>query len=166
MDPDLLEGLLVLRFRDLGVERGETILFHRRAIAAHGSCWWGWWGRSYELRALPVVESLRLPRSVALYDTDQGRIYRATCEEVVCSAELSLSPDVSRTPSYYNNKRLPAWFRFVDIESEQPDWVGGRRCLYMPIERPDLGWFVGGLEELRMRSAQVTLWVLSGGDVI
>ena len=41
-----VNGVVVLRFRDLVTEPGGTIDEHRRLIAAHGSAWWGWWMRS------------------------------------------------------------------------------------------------------------------------
>jgi hypothetical protein len=157
---DLSAGLLVLRFRDLSVNPGETILKHRVTIAKHGSCWWGWWKRNHEVNPSEVLSGLTFPRPVALYDTDQGVVHRAYCTGARCSPEPSLSPRVDRTPSYYNNRRLLAWFELTVIEEWDPGVIVGRRCLYMPLaDTADVGWIVTDLLDLRRR--QETMWLLS-----
>src|SRR5690242_10806520 len=40
--------LIVLRFRDIEVNLGDTIRQHRLVLNSHGVCWWGWLYREYE----------------------------------------------------------------------------------------------------------------------
>lgn len=156
------DGLLVLRFRDLSVNPGETISKHRRAIAKHGSCWWGWWSRNHEVDPSQLLSSLSYPRPIALYDTDQGLVYRADCLTAKSMSMPFLSPSVDLTPSYYNGRRLKAWFQFSDIESADGEWLIGRTCQYMPLAEADnTGWVVEALTDMRRREA--TMWLLDAG---
>lgn len=107
-----------------------------------------------------MLNGLTYPRSVALYDTDQALVYRGHCVSVRCSEQPSLSPKVDRTPSYYNNRRLLAWFEFTEIEDDSSQWLIARRCLYMPLaDGTDTAWVVDDLSDLRRK--EVTMWLLS-----
>ena len=61
--------VLVLRFRDLGIEPGETIYRHRRVIATYDRCWWGWWARKHEANP-SWLSKMDWPATVYLYDRD------------------------------------------------------------------------------------------------
>lgn len=153
------ESLLVLRFRDLSVEPGQTIIRHRRVIAEHDRCWWGWWARSFEAVPAEMLAGLEFPREVVLYDTDQSQLYRASCTTAVISQTEQLSPRVDWTPNYYNNRRLRAWFLLEEIEEETQDLVIERRCLATanPTILPD--WPITALADLRR--SETTMWLLS-----
>ena len=154
--------LLVLRFRDLSVEPGQTIVQHRRAIAAHDQCWWGWWARRQEINPKQMLSMLEYPREIALYDTDQARIYSAECLEARGYESEVLSPRPDWTPTYYNNRRLRAWFRFLDIEDASADLLISRRCILTANEAVENGWLIRSLDDLRR--SETTMWLLSGGD--
>ena len=99
--------------------------------------------------------------SVALFDTDQGLIYRANCLEVSISTEKALSPDVSSTPDYYNNRRFRAWFRFDEIEEWSESEVIGKSCLYPDANDTGVLLNVKDLETLRRMDS--TMWLLIPG---
>src|SRR5262249_18796596 len=167
---DELRGdLIVLRFRDIDVDLGQTIALHKRVIAESDYCWWGWLYRDYELN--PHTELERLGKSlerpegfaVALFDTGRGTIYRATCSEIRAMSKPQRSPSPATTPSYYNNRKAPAWFRLTDIVEVEPSFVIGRTCCSMPSASDECfvdldGQAVRSLKDLRRQ--EVTLWVL------
>lgn len=160
--------LIVLRFRDIGLRLDETIREHRRSIGQHGSCWWGWLYRDYErnphveLRSL--VSGLARPFTVALYDTGQGLMYSAQCEEIVAVETPVRSPDIELTPGYYRGRKAPAWFRFTEIAKSDATLVIGRICELLPSASHEcfidlMGRQVESLPDLRRQ--EVTMWVLS-----
>jgi hypothetical protein len=166
------QSLIVLRFRDINVNKNETIRKHRLIINDAGYCWWGWLFREYERN--PHAEIVRrhselsggdraLPYTIGLYDTGQGRIYEAKCDQVRTWPGVGFSPEVDFTPDYYRDRRAPAWFRLLEITDSSPDLVVGRICAEMPSAvsscYTDLqGKSVTKLEDLRRQ--EVTLWML------
>lgn len=156
------DSLIVLRFRDIEVELGETIRQHRLVINEHGYVWWGWLFRDYELSPAGQLQQLTADE-VALYDTGQGRVYRAHCQDIVVDPRPRRSPSLDHTPPYYRTRSAPAWFKFDDIEPASEDWIVGRSCLAMPSASDECytdleGEVVGQLRELRRQ--EVTLWIL------
>lgn len=166
---DLRDELIVLRFRDIELGPGETIALHKRAIAESGFCWWGWLFRDYERNPHRELERLgaALTRSdgfsVALFDTGQSTVYRATCSEIRATSTPQRSPNPAATPAYYNDRRAPAWFRLTEIVEIGPSLVIGRTCREMPSASDEcfvdlLGQVVRHIKDLRRQ--EVTLWVL------
>lgn len=154
--------LLVLRFRDLSVEPGQTIVRHRRVIAEHDECWWGWWARRQEEAPLGFLPDLVFPRTIALYDTDQSLVFTADCQEGRASETEVLSPRPDWTPTYYNNRRLRAWFRIAEIWQATPEILLGRRCLRTANPTVEPGWEVQSLVSLR--ESESTMWLLSSRE--
>ena len=164
--------LIVLRFRDINVNRNETIRNHRLIINDMGYCWWGWLYREYErnphselgqLHGQLLANAASTTYAVGLYDTGQGRMYKGLCDGVTTWPTVGFSPEVDFTPDYYRDRRAPAWFRFKEISDDSPDLVVGRTCIGMPSAVQDcytdlLGRQVTKMEDLRRQ--EVTLWVL------
>jgi hypothetical protein len=159
--------LIVLRFRDIGIPDGDTVRHHADLIASRDSCWWGWLSRQHERNPHVELKSLReqfgASFDVALYDTGQGVIYRATCTDIRVSPKERRSPDPTLTPAYYNDRKSVAWFRLSQIERVEDTFVLGRTCVAMPSAAPDaftdlLAQHVDALRDLRRQ--EVTLWVL------
>jgi len=159
---DYRDGLFVLRFRDLSVEPGQTIVRHRRVIATHDQCWWGWWARRQESFSREVVSTLVFPRLIALYDTDQGLVYSVDCLEARAFVSEVLSPKPDWTPAYYNNRRLRAWFRFAEISDATQESLLGRTCLYTASPTVEVNWMVETLDDLR--KCETTMWILSARE--
>jgi len=162
------ETLIVLRFRDIGLRLGETIREHRRSIGQHGSCWWGWLYRDYERNPHADLDSLTSnytePFAIALYDTGQGLIYLAQCEQIITAETPIRSPDLELTPGYYRGRKAPAWFRLTEIAPSDDGAVIGRVCNALPSASPEcftdlIGKRVRSLPDLRRQ--EVTMWVLS-----
>jgi hypothetical protein len=165
--------LPVLRFRDIEVDLGETITKHRRIIEDHDCCWWGWLSREYESnphRELDVLHNTLISEAngesyhVVLFDTGQGKLYLASCNDIKTSRNRMYSPKVDLTPDYYRSKRAPAWFRFIQISDISADEIVGRTCHAMPSASEEcftdlLGKEVKGIKDLRRQ--EVTLWVLA-----
>jgi hypothetical protein len=168
-----LPPLIVLRFRDIEVDRKETIKQHRLIINDLGYCWWGWLFRDHERNPHAELNEMHtelmaatggLPYPVGLYDTGQGLMYKAMCDEVKTWATAGFSPEVDFTPDYYRTKRAPAWFRFREISDSTADLVVGRVCAAMPSADPEcyldlLGERVTKMRDLRRQ--EVTLWILA-----
>jgi hypothetical protein len=166
------QPLIVLRFRDIDIDKKETIRRHRLIINDRGYCWWGWLFRPHErnphqelneIHAKLMAATDGCPYPVGLYDTGQGLIYTATCDAVTTWATSGFSPEVDFTPDYYRTKRAPAWFRFREITEASADAVIGRVCESMPSADPEcyidlLGKKVEKIRDLRRQ--EVTLWIL------
>jgi hypothetical protein len=161
------DRLLVLRFRDIEVELGETIRQHRLLINMHGYAWWGWLFRDFEAnpeRELAQYKKLLGPgKDLALYDTGQGRVFRAFCEDVVASPRPRRSPSLDHTPLYYRTRNAPAWFKLKEIEEVAQGYVLGRRCVSLPSATDECfidlqGQVVSTLRDLRRQ--EVTMWLL------
>lgn len=161
--------LIVLRFRDIELSPGETITRHRRTIAQHGYCWWGWLFRDYERN--PYQELLSLVSEIGaagdfplgLLDTGRGLLFRSVCRQLAATKTLRRTPEPLATPSYYNDRRAPAWFQLVEIEDADLSMVIGRTCIAMPSASEEcfvdmLGQTVTSIGDLRRQ--EVTLWVL------
>lgn len=161
--------LIVLRFRDILIPSGETIARHRTSIAEHGYCWWGWLFRDYERN--PHAELQRISDSmegtgdfpIVLFDSGRGLLFSASCQQIKACNPLQRTPEPPATPSYYNDRKAPAWFRLTDIEDADSSLVLGRTCIEMPSAADEcfvdlLGQPVSHIKDLRRQ--EVTLWVL------
>ena len=166
------QPLLVLRFRDIEVDRNATIRSHRLIINDLGYCWWGWLFRDHERNPhaeLAVLHRQLMgatkggPYDVGLYDTGQGLIYRAVCHAITTWATPGFSPEVDFTPDYYRRKRAPAWFHFSEISDADPNFVVGRVCAALPSADPECytDLLLKPVSKLRdLRRQEVTLWIL------
>lgn len=165
--------LIVLRFRDIEVDLGDTIAKHRQIIEDHDRCWWGWLSREYELNPHHELDSLHatlasgrtnIPYPIVLFDTGQSKLYLATCDDIKTSTKRMYSPAAELTPDYYRGKRAPAWFRLRSISDTSSEAIVGRICHAMPSASEDcftdlLDKEVGAIKDLRRQ--EVTLWVLT-----
>lgn len=130
---------LVLRYRDLSTDKGETIAKHKQIIADRGAVWWGWWSKIGE--TVPTGAFQEVSKRIAahgllevyLFDTGQYRLTKAKLAEVRWNhlIEPIASPDLAMTPAYYGNTTKLAWFRFEEMsevaleEAELRRWTRG-----------------------------------------
>jgi hypothetical protein len=161
------EGIILL-FRDLVTQPGESIAFHSELILEHGFCWWGWWKKPIE--DVPVDLFLRMadqPRefSVRLFDTGHHKLFNATYSaiEVAGSDSMMRSPDISKTPTYYQHLKCAVWLKVTAIEEDLsastslqnftyagfPSWRTNRYAPYIDQR-------ISSFEELD--EMQVTMW--------
>lgn len=120
---------IILRFRDLVTETGETILAHDSIIKEKQAVWWAWWNKGNEKIPVQGFSTLRTYAendgiSVYLLDSGQKKLYKAMCAGVIFSTrEPAESPDKELTPEYYRSRKYPAWFKFVKIEECASDEI-------------------------------------------
>jgi hypothetical protein len=161
---------MVLRFRDLVTDQGETISEHNAIITSEGAAWWGWMSRSEE--DVPrdyfgdLLDQVVQHRSayIYLFDTDASKFYEARLKSIAVAPPWTRigSPEPEKTPEYYNRGRYPAWFKIDRItsarfphmiydsfptRSSDPSlkaWVG------KSVQSPEL-----------MKQLHVTLWSIS-----
>jgi 3',5'-cyclic AMP phosphodiesterase CpdA len=115
---------VVLRFRDLNVPDGQTIVRHNDLANKHGSTWWGWWAQGNEQVPSAAFKKLRMLAGridgldVFLFDSGQRLAFRARCTglEYASGPKRLRSPDPNLTPTYYNEIECHAWFRFEWIK--------------------------------------------------
>lgn len=114
---------IILRFRDLVTEAGETIIAHDNIIKEKQAVWWAWWNKGNE--RIPVQEFSTLRTfaendaiAVYLLDSGQKKLYKATCSGVNFSTrDLAESPSPELTPEYYRSRKYPAWFKFIRLKN-------------------------------------------------
>lgn len=116
---------IILRFRDLVTDRGQTIARHQAISTEHGEVWWGWWNKGGETVPDEAFRALAIKASsggLTLYLVDSGQelLYKATCTDIRWDTlhNKIKSPDEVKTPEYYNTQRYLAWFRLRDIDLE------------------------------------------------
>ncbi len=113
---------LILRFRDLVTEHGETISAHKAIIDQNKSVWWAWWRKGHEITPVSEFGILRTRANetglqVMLVDSGQNKLYLAKCSEIIFQENTPMkSPDSSLTPEYYQDRKYFAWFNFTSIE--------------------------------------------------
>lgn len=162
---------VVLRFRDLVTEPGGTILEHRRVLEDRDTVWWGWWMRQYEASPRPLLGDLRDELSagteptISLLDSGQAKLYSSILADLRVGppGENLPSPDVSRTPEYYQRGRYPVWFLLLNIEDDSLDnhrWTFAEFPTNPDKNEALLGASVDSLEQVR--DSDATLWVMEG----
>lgn len=167
----MLDDTVVLRFRDLITAPGRTIREHRALIDQTGATWWGWWRRPYEVVPTVFLTALseRCPIDIYLLDTgardESFELFRATVDDIAVTPTGSDigSPDVSRTPPYYNTAMYPVWFRMSALDLDPanvdlmvlyslPTWPQG--------SDPDVAQVIGQpiTTQRSLRRLDVTMW--------
>ena len=116
---------IILRFRDLGIEVGQTIERHKRIIEKKKAVWWSWWRKGNEKVPETVLSTFKTRAentSIEIYllDSWQKKAYKAVCIDIKFRVENEKtvnipSPDKDLTPEYYRNAEHPAWFKFISI---------------------------------------------------
>jgi hypothetical protein len=162
--------IIILRYRDLNIPLGETIVRHNRSIEDHGHVWWGWMRRQKETFPSALFASLsaecRSRASIPIYLFDSGteQIHKAQLGGISAApAGAPLPPPDSRcTPQYMAEAILPAWFKLTKIEesplSEPIVQVTGLPTLPNP-SAPDLDLLTHEIRDLsQLRHSGATLW--------
>lgn len=131
--------LIILRFRDLVTESGETVRKHKAVIDEHGYVWWAWWKKGNEklpIQAFSVFSQFAQSesRDVLLMDSGQSKLYKASCCDVRLLVNQEIpSPECEKTPEYYRDQKYYAWFKFVSIEECSADIL--RQYSYLHVDQ-------------------------------
>lgn len=152
---------IVLRFRDMVTEVGETIAEHRKIFRQFGHVWWGWWYRQSEYVPRNVLEGMFAKTNspsvqVLLFDSGSLDVYATRASRVVVAPSIVgiNSPEYHATPEYYLRGRYPAWFRFgVDIMAVD---VSSLRIIGKPTSGPNFD----RIPEVTTQAENVSLSVL------
>jgi hypothetical protein len=122
---------VVLRFRDLLGEIGDTIKEHRNTINKFGYVWWGWWHRQNE--RIPHSSLLSFKKTISesghiwvyLAHSDMLRLYRAKLVEIDIAEnnEPKECREIDKVPEYYFFKKCLVWFRFDEIKDASSDEI-------------------------------------------
>lgn len=114
---------IILRFRDLVTEAGDTIREHSKFINEEGCVWWAWWNKGNEVVPSTELSLLRTwserDEGLAMYlvDSGQKKFYEAVCKDIKFSEKGFIpSPDATLTPTYYRSQKYRAWFRFTSLK--------------------------------------------------
>lgn len=114
---------MILRFRDLSTNVGETVRFHKEKISECSYAWWGWWHKAGETVPSATFQSFMSIINdkgylmVFLFDTGTETLYKAKIKEIKwdqCFQEID-SPRWNSTPDYYEGRKLKAWFKLTEI---------------------------------------------------
>lgn len=123
----------LFRFRDLVA---KTIEEHRKVIATHKVCWWGWWKRPTEQNRADVWEPLSKatpasPIRVGLFDSGTGSVYVATVTKVIPPEQDLTTPvpvpagEEHLIPEYYRKSPFSrAWMLFAELDSKPIEFFG------------------------------------------
>jgi predicted MPP superfamily phosphohydrolase len=126
---------IILRFRDLVTDRGQTIAWHKEIIDRSDGhfVWWGWWRKRGETipdeafrKLAKKAESEPGGLTAYLMDSGQELLYEVTCTEIKWDPKLAEigTDEVSLTPEYYNKRKYLAWFKLTSIaEVKKPETV-------------------------------------------
>lgn len=168
---------IILRFRDLVTDRGQTVAWHQDIVnnSGLGYVWWGWWRKREETVPDDVFRELAKRAKAGgfeayLMDSGQELLYKVVCTDVRWDQNLVeiASPDVTQTPEYYNQRAYLAWFKLSKItEVTDPEAVL-HRFSYLRVDKfftgkessyaPFYGKQVHSVKELRQQDR--TIWFL------
>jgi len=167
---------IILRFRDLSTNAGETIKFHQGKIKKHKHVWWGWWNKAGEtipsetFQSLMAIADKKGHLDVFLFDTGTGTLYPAKIEKIHWDSRFQEidSPNWKTTPEYYGGRKLKAWFKLREIGSGIKDEAALHKWSYVEIDelfetkksifRDFNGKKVSSFEELRHQ--EKTIWFI------
>jgi hypothetical protein len=174
---------LILRFRDLVTDHGQTVAKHQEIIKTKGHVWWGWWRKQDE--TIPddafrhIAQLATKGLKLYLMDSGQDLLFEVNCTDVRWdSKHIEIStPNVNETPEYYNQKPLMAWFQFIEIVPLEDPQATLQQFSYLQVDDffkdktsnylPFYGKRVYSVKELRLQDR--TIWFLRGvrdGDPI
>jgi len=162
---------LLLRYSNS--ETKDTIQSHKIISLRNGGVWWGWWKKSFENHNLcKVFTTLEesLPSDVALVNRRSDEYHEARCEDIYYDSAFreTLSPDVSLTPDYYQEKSLFLWLYFTSFRKIDSNELNDKYGVIPKIERTLylLASEDGGFEKLEPKKPPIEEIVEVDSDLI
>lgn len=121
--------MILLRFRDIGVNDGESIHLHSEIAEKRDFVWWGWIRREgHEVCPweLLIQQSRRLvdgPARIAFIHTGNNAFFTAELSVIHAhpKGEPLTAPELGRTPRYMHERKCSVWFGIRDFKPE-PDF--------------------------------------------
>lgn len=117
--------MILLRFRDIGVNDGESVRLHSEIAEKKDFVWWGWIRREgheqcpWEL----LVQQSRLlasgPCQVGFVHTGANAFYAAELRVIHAHprGEPLIAPELGRTPRYMHERKCAVWFGISYLRS-------------------------------------------------
>jgi len=144
--------LLTLRFKNPEIDGVlyNTIHEHKTIIEKYGYVWWGWWKKDDEDERIQEIDALNRKIAskknimIGICDIQTYCFYEANIEKIVQidrEGEKILSPETEKTPIYYNNRMVPAWFKIISFQKVSKDYFDNNfpetdddQCSFFPNE--------------------------------
>ncbi len=131
---------IILRFRDLSTNVGDTIKHHQSKIDTCGYAWWGWWSKAGEtipsetFQMLMSIIDKEKHLNIFLFDTGTGTLYPAKIEEIRWGPRFQEidSPSQDATPEYYERK-FKAWYKLTKIGDGIRDEAALHKWSYVEV---------------------------------
>ena len=126
MSAPVLPETLVLRFRDLATDPGETIERHHDICAREGRVWWGWWHKAREHVPVSAFEHINERArgdglEIYLLNAHEQQVHRARLVKIHWKDDLE--PFTTSypwfTPGYYRGRRCKVWFELSTVERDE-----------------------------------------------
>lgn len=139
----MLIKTMILRFRDLSTNVGDTIKLHQAKIvdSKYKYAWWGWWSKTGEtipgetFQALMSVIDKKGYLDIFLFDNGTKTLYPAKISEIRWDSRFHEidSPCWDATPPYYEGRKLKAWFKLIEIGDGITDENVLRKWSYVEV---------------------------------
>jgi hypothetical protein len=134
--------MILLRFRDIGVNDGESVHLHSEIAEKKDFAWWGWIRREghevcpWDLLVDQSRELVSGPVRIAFIHTGVHTFYTAALSMIHAhpKGEPLSAPELGRTPRYMHERSCAVWFGVRDFRLE-PDLLV-RRILSCPTLKP------------------------------
>lgn len=99
----------------------ETINEHQTILRNNTKVFWGWWKKFDEYDQFSELSALKAktPFKIGIINKEDGEYYIANCVNIYLgntAKDLIDSPEIKYTPTYYNQKKCPAWFELTTLE--------------------------------------------------
>jgi hypothetical protein len=135
--------MIFLRFRDIGVNDGESVRLHSAIAEKRHFAWWGWIRREgHEICPweLLVQQSRQLVDGavrIGFVHTGTNAFYTAELSIIHAhpKGEPLVAPELGRTPRYMHERKCAAWFGIRDFRPE-PDLQVKRVCACPTLLEP------------------------------
>lgn len=167
-----MNGLVILRFRDLVTEQGGTISEHKRVLSRLGHVWWGWWMRQWETPPYDlfqeILDEIREgsgEQRAFLFDSGQQMLWECVIADlrIAPMGQTIGPPELDAAPSYYQRGSYPAWLKISSVD-DQPMTAMPENWTYLEFPTNDresrhkelIDSPIGSLDNLRKTDA--TLW--------
>jgi hypothetical protein len=143
LDPAHTPTTMILRFRDLSVNPGQTIATHSAIVADKGWVWWGWWKKQGERVPWALFQAFdrrarEIPPSfeIYLFDTGTLSLFKTVLLDIVWNSkgDFIATPDIEYTPDYYGKSTYLAWYKLGPIERVDDGELFLRNWSYVRVD--------------------------------